>query len=737
MHKYRPFIYLLSIVLAPIVFLIALFYLMDMKSFRSTILLSQEIFANLKHFKSFKLQIHLAFIYALTPLIFTIYLFFNGVNMNSHGKAKWASIKDIETYKYSLVSWVKSICALFFLSLFAPLSIFAIFKRHLIIFCNERVFEDKTGFRIFDFKTYYNTLKIIIRQIFYENFLSGLMLMLKNQKTYYQNLLEHLKGSMLLGLKKENPITLNFDNGLPLGVYNVMTRAKVVYYNSPLSTLIVAPPGAGKTSAVAIPTLLSVPSSCVVLDIKGELCNLTAGYRQKHFKNKIFIFNPYGTDNSLYFNPFDKNIVSKMSFSEKRRLVEEIANTIFNEKSQDPHWVEQAKNVFTFHALYELCVNEETTLFEIALSLDKNYTPLINKRARFYPQVFKCVEKSKEEGGGFEMNNDGTHMLDKDANGKPIQIADVNVRKLWYQQVAEQVYIDIDKKENYDGTINKLELKLDKDKIPILEEGMLDPFMRSYANRWANANDKEFSSIKSTFDRFMQVFTDYRVKRATSKMSFEYEDLRKDNITLYIKIAQTDIDIIAPLIRVLLESIGKNLLLKESKRFDERIYFILDEFVRFGKLSFLLEMPALSRSYGVVLLYITQSNAMIEKYYGKEDAKILNGTVNYRVLFRMNDYEYAQQISNEIGKMTRKTRSHSTEKGQLIMGGTSSIGKEAWDLVSPQDILNIDKDEVIILVGGHQAKPLKLKANYYFRNPKMTKCLNWEVKPNEEVFSKL
>ncbi len=103
----------------------------------------------------------------------------------------------------------------------------------------------------------------------------------------------------------------------------------------------------------------------------------------------------------------------------------------------------------------------------------------------------------------------------------------------------------------------------------------------------------------------------------------------------------------------------------------------------------------------------------------------------------MNDYEYAQQISNEIGKMTRKTRSYSTEKGQLIMGGTSSIGKEAWDLVSPQDILNIDKDEVIILVGGHQAKPLKLKANYYFRNAKMIECLNWEVKPNEEVFSKL
>ncbi|GAA9535263.1 hypothetical protein BTM478_03810 [Helicobacter pylori] len=84
--------------------------------------------------------------------------------------------------------------------------------------------------------------------------------------------------------------------------------------------------------------------------------------------------------------------------------------------------------------------------------------------------------------------------------------------------------------------------------------------------------------------------------------------------------------------------------------------------------------------------------------------------------------------------MARERRSHSTEKGQLITGGTSSIGKEAWDLLSAQDIMNIDKDEVIILVSGHKAKPLKLKANYYFKNKELLSRINWEVKPNEEVF---
>ncbi len=265
-------------------------------------------------------------------------------------------------------------------------------------------------------------------------------------------------------------------------------------------------------------------------------------------------------------------------------------------------------------------------------------------------------------------------------------------------------------------------------------KGMLDPIIRNEANKWAKANDKEFASIKSVYSRFMQVFTSYQVKSTTDSMSFEYEDLRKDNITLFIKIAQTDIDTLAPLIRILLESIAKNLLLKESKKFEERVYLFLDEFVRFGKLPFLLEMPALSRSYGVVLIFITQSNALIEKYYGKEDARIVNSTVAYKVIFKMDDLEYAKQVSEEIGKMTRKTQSHSTEKGQLIMGGTSSIGKEAWDLLSAQDIMNIDKDEVIILVSGHKAKPLKLKANYYFKNKELLSRINWEVKPNEEVF---
>ncbi|MGL2413795.1 type IV secretory system conjugative DNA transfer family protein [Helicobacter pylori] len=549
------------------------------------------------------------------------------------------------------------------------------------------------------------------------------------QKDYYTKILpKACKDVFTLGSSKSYPMTLNFNKGFCVGLYKGLNSLKPTYYDAPLFTLIIAPPGSGKTAAVAVPNLLNVPSSCVVLDIKGELFDLTAGYRQQVLKNKIFVFDPLGNDNTLKFNPFDKRIVEKLDFNRKRRLVDEVGNTIFAEDgaNKDPHWTQQAKNLFVFYALYDLCVYNTSTFFEIASAPIKNYVPLINPQSRFYTELYEC----QSSDNGFVKEN-GRYMA-KVENGVKKMKPNVNVELLWYKQVAEQVYTDQENPKNYDGSVNNLE-KDDQGNI-IMKEGMLDPIIRNEANKWAKANDKEFASIKSVYSRFMQVFTSYQVKSATDSMSFEYEDLRADNISLYIKIAQTDIDTLAPLIRILLESIAKNLLLKESKKFEERVYLFLDKFVRFGKLPFLLEMPALSRSYGVVLIFITQSNALIEKYYGREDARIVNSTVAYKVIFKMDDLEYAKQVSEEIGKMTRKTRSHSTEKGQLIMGGTSSIGKEAWDLLSTQDIMNIDKDEVIILVSGHKAKPLKLKANYYFKNKELLSRINWEVKPNEEVF---
>ncbi|MGN8444120.1 type IV secretory system conjugative DNA transfer family protein, partial [Helicobacter pylori] len=148
---------------------------------------------------------------------------------------------------------------------------------------------------------------------------------------------------------------------------------------------------------------------------------------------------------------------------------------------------------------------------------------------------------------------------------------------------------------------------------------------------------------------------------------------------------------------------------------------ILDEFVRFGKLPFLLEMPALCRSYNVVPLFITQDYAMIRKYYSDDDLKILKGVVHYNIVFKMNSAEDAEIVSKEVGEFTRQSKNYSTEKGQLVFGGSSSYSHEGRNLLTAQDIMNIESDEVIVIVTGAKATPLKLKANYWFKDKKLLK----------------
>ena len=86
---------------------------------------------------------------------------------------------------------------------------------------------------------------------------------------------------------------INHKEGLILGTLMHKGEYKLIRATKPLSSLVVASPGSGKTAGIIIPNLLSVPNSCIVTDIKGELYAKTAGYRQKHFNNEIQLFSPF------------------------------------------------------------------------------------------------------------------------------------------------------------------------------------------------------------------------------------------------------------------------------------------------------------------------------------------------------------------------------------------------------------------------------------------------------------
>lgn len=464
---------------------------------------------------------------------------------------------------------------------------------------------------------------------------------------------------------------INHNEGLILGTLIENNQFKFIRATKPFSSLIVASPGSGKTAGIIIPNLLSVPNSCVITDIKGELYQKTAGYRQRVLNNEIQLFSPFSWDNTLFFNPFDKSIVENMEYIHIKKLAEQIASTIFvGEKGKEnDHWIVSAKTLFVFFAEYFMQKNKQTTLFEIYQAPKTDYSPYIEE------------ETAEEED---------LYVIDEHEGKKTGLVKDnVKIWKAWLKQTSFDESID----EN----------------------------TRNQARAYINAAEQEFGSIKSTFDTFMKVFSNPQVASATSKMSFSFEDLRNKRLSMYIVIQTEDMDILAPLVRIFIESLFKRLMSgEECGDKNKFIYCFLDEFVRFGKMPFLLEAPALCRSYGLLPVYVTQSYEQIKKYYGEDDMNILKNNAGYQVIFTMNSEKDAKDTSELIGDFTHEKKSIS--KGNMdFFKSNASLSKEGKKLVSAQDLKNMSNEDLLVLVKGFYKHPIQCKVPYWFKNKVWTK----------------
>lgn len=102
-----------------------------------------------------------------------------------------------------------------------------------------------------------------------------------------------------------------------------------------------APTGAGEGVGIVIPTLLTYPGSTVVLDVKGENYEKTAGRRQQ-LGDRVFKFAPYAKDRCSHrYNPFDEVAAApeRRRFSEALRL----ANSLVEAKGTGTEsWVDAA-----------------------------------------------------------------------------------------------------------------------------------------------------------------------------------------------------------------------------------------------------------------------------------------------------------------------------------------------------------------------------------------------------------
>ena len=256
---------------------------------------------------------------------------------------------------------------------------------------------------------------------------------------------------------------------------------------------------------------------------------------------------------------------------------------------------------------------------------------------------------------------------------------------------------------------------------PHLGKAGVHPVVASAARELLNKSENERSGVLSTAMSFLGLYRDPVVAAVTRRCDWRIRDLveAEHPVTLYLVVPPSDISRTKPLIRLILNQIGRRLTEElESKRRRHRLLLMLDEFPALGRLDFFESALAFMAGYGLKSFLIAQSLNQIEKAYGQNNSILDNCHV--RVSFATNDERTAKRVSDALGTATemRAMKNYAGSRLSPWLGHLMVSRQEtARPLLTPGEVMQLPPDDELVLISG--CPPIRAKKARYFEDPEM------------------
>lgn len=334
-----------------------------------------------------------------------------------------------------------------------------------------------------------------------------------------------------------------------------------IYFNGHESLLTVGGAGSGKSQGLVIPNLLLNPGSAIVLDVKGELWNLTAAHRAKHF-GPVYRFSPLDPDGRSHrFNPFD--FVSRAP-QQAAVDCEVFTNQIIipNPKLQDPYWENKGRD-FTWAFATMLALTASKPFRTLDRLSELASLPLTEPAASF----------------------DDAPSLLPDAES----LINLMIKLGHTHDIPDLIQAANALKSGAGG--QRLESVLDA--------------ARRYLSIFARSKSLRAATSASDWHP-----TDLR---------------RKPGTTIYIVIPDTDLKTYAPIVRLMFFQHVRLLKPQLARPDEAPITFFLDEMPQLGNFQSILTLQDTGRGAGLRLWMFAQTVGQILDAYGKERGEGLIG----------------------------------------------------------------------------------------------------------------
>ncbi|MGJ4931483.1 conjugal transfer protein TraG [Bradyrhizobium sp. HKCCYLS2038] len=256
---------------------------------------------------------------------------------------------------------------------------------------------------------------------------------------------------------------------------------------------------------------------------------------------------------------------------------------------------------------------------------------------------------------------------------------------------------------------------------PHLGEAGPHPVIASIARELLNKSENERSGVLSTAMSFLGLYRDPVVAEVTGRCDWRIADLIAGNepATLYLVVPPSDISRTKPLIRLVLNQIGRRLTEDlQARERRHRVLMMLDEFPALGRLDFFESALAFMAGYGIKSFLIAQSLNQIEKAYGPNNAILDNCHV--RVSFATNDERTAKRVSDALGTATemRAMKNYAGHRLAPWLGHLMVSRQETpRALLTPGEVMQLPPADEIVMVAG--APPIRAKKVRYFEDARL------------------
>ena len=486
---------------------------------------------------------------------------------------------------------------------------------------------------------------------------------------------------------KKKPSDVDFlsgnENGFVIGYVKTLSgKLKLLYDTSMIHIALFLPTRGGKGVGYIIPSLVAglKERSTFISDIKKENYELTSWYRAKILKHRILKFEPMSELSNSY------NFLSEVRYGTNYEIEDcRIIGTMIvgEDESKDPFWGDSAKDTISTLTSYvhyrevSSRPEEDPDITDVRVSLNDVISIITNTENSLYRMFAKYLGKPMEEDE--------------------------------YEDEMSKDFI-LKKK-----TVERLrKIYTDDESIKALNKG-LHPFVaKQFGYLLQNTGENTFKSITSTAKTKLQVFEIPSVVKNIGKSDFRALDLvNGDNpVDLYFVIKPKDIDLLAPLVRIMYIQLT-NLLMESLSKKNFNITFLMDELNAYGKMKALVKGLGYYAGFGIKMVGIFQGLDQLNSTYDKQGKEVLNGC-QIQIFGRPNDEAAPDYISKTLGKETIRVKSRN-----IGLKGGGNVSEQGKDLLSPSETRLLPDRKAVVITG--YKKPLLLDKLYYYEYPELLK----------------